>query len=94
MEAVRVPLALRGRLGDAAASALENTLEDAARTWRDDVLSVAAERFDRRLTEETARLRVEFAVLRADMIKWSFLFWIGQVAAMAGIMALLLRTMR
>jgi hypothetical protein len=34
-------------------------------------------------------LRVEIATARADAIKWSFLFWIGQMAAVSGLMTLL-----
>ena len=36
-------------------------------------------------------LRGEMGSFRADMIKWSFLFWIGQVAAMAAILSAVLR---
>jgi hypothetical protein len=34
----------------------------------------------------------EFAVMRVELLKWSFLFWIGQFAAVSGMMAFLLRT--
>jgi hypothetical protein len=27
-----------------------------------------------------ARLRTEMAILRADLIKWMFLFWLGTIA--------------
>jgi hypothetical protein len=89
------------------------------------LLSLAAERFERRLAEEIggfrvevaqqfARMRVEthdgdaalrvemhdgFALVRqemagtrAELLKWSFLFWVGQVAAVAGLLAFMLRT--
>jgi hypothetical protein len=78
------------------------------------VLSVAADRFERQLSEELSGLRVEFrtvlhdgftavrtevhdgvnslrqeiATTRVEKLKWSFLFWIGQVAAMAGLVAI------
>ena len=88
------------------------------------LLSLATERFERRLAEEIsgfrvdvaqefAKVRVEihagdaglrvemhegFASLRREMggmrvelLKWSFLFWVGQVAAMAGLLAFMLR---
>lgn len=32
-----------------------------------------------------ADFRVELAAVRADFIKWSFLFWIGQAATIAGL---------
>ena len=31
-------------------------------------------------------LRVDIANARADFIKWSFLFWIGQAATVAGLL--------
>jgi len=37
-------------------------------------------------------LRQEIGNQKFDLLKWSFLFWIGQVVAMAGIMMMLLRT--
>ena len=70
------------------------------------MLSAAADRFERRLTEEISALRVEvarglhdgllsvrqeLATTRVEMLKWSFLFWLGQVAAMAGLLGFTLR---
>lgn len=47
------------------------------------------------LAQSMADLRVSFhrelAATRAEMLRWSFVFWIGQLAAMAGLLALMLR---
>jgi hypothetical protein len=62
---------------------------------------MATDRFERRLTEELAALRLEmhqgFAALRqedattrVELLKWAFLFWVGQVAAVAGLLAYML----
>jgi hypothetical protein len=102
MGSPQVPLPLRGRLGDAATLSLVELLDDSGRNWRENVLMTATDRFDRRLSEESGAVRVEvangFAVVRqeiasarADILRWSFLFWIGQVAAMAGLIGLVLR---
>ncbi len=72
---------------------------------RDHVMmSVVTERFERRLSEECGKLRfeinalgtelradfkVELANARADFIKWSFLFWGGQAATVAGLLVVL-----
>ncbi len=40
---------------------------------------------------EFAKVRVEMADGRAELLKWCFLFWIGQVAAVAALMAFMLR---
>jgi hypothetical protein len=43
------------------------------------------------MTAEFAAVRREMADMRFDLLKWSFVFWIGQVLAIAGIMSLMLR---
>ena len=68
-------------------------------------MTACTDRFDRRLVEETSGLRVQIAqsesTLRGDIaagrvefIKWSFLFWVGQVLAVTGILTILLRVLR
>jgi hypothetical protein len=137
----RVPAALRDRLGDEATYGLIELLDTERQDWSEQVLNVAADRFERRLSEEISALRVEFqsalhdgltklreemyngnhsfrqqmhdglsslrqemhdgmsvlreemATTRVEMLKWSFLFWIGQVAAVAGLFALMFRVM-
>jgi hypothetical protein len=34
-------------------------------------------------------VKVDLADGRADLLKWSFLFWVGQVAAVTGLVTLL-----
>lgn len=89
-----VPTSIRERLGDEAAFDLAAMIHAFGRVWSDEVLTVASERFERRLAEELGRFRVEMtremAALRVELLKWSFLFWIGQVAAMAGLLAFML----
>jgi len=122
---------LRERLGDEAVAEFQGFVDEAGQKWRDDVMAVAAERFERRLGAEAGALRLDmvqglaavrvdmarefsavrtdmtrelstvrlematgFAETRTDLLKWSFLFWIGQFAALSGMMAFLLRTIR
>jgi hypothetical protein len=40
--------------------------------------------------QEFATIRHEMANLKADILKWSFLFWIGQVATMAALLSFML----
>ena len=106
MEMISMPLALRERLGGAAAAAFEDVLNETGQAWREDVLTFVEERFERRLAEEMGSLRIdvvssiaalkndmvrELATTRTEILKWSFVFWIGQVAAVAGLLALALR---
>jgi hypothetical protein len=47
------------------------------------------------VTRELAAVRQDFtrdlSGVRVELFKWSFLFWVGQVAAMAGLLAFMLR---
>ena len=94
---------LRAKLGNDAMSDLETLLGDTGRPWKDDVLAITGERFERGLSEEIGALRIdmakEFAAVRVEMatmqtnlLKWSFLFWIGQFAAVSAMTAFLLQT--
>jgi hypothetical protein len=49
---------------------------------------------DASLREEIHTLRGEMYKMRADLIKWSFAFWVGNVAVLSGIMFALLRGAR
>jgi hypothetical protein len=44
------------------------------------------------LLEGLANIRTEMAGLRADVLRWSFLFWVGQVGAIAAMLAWLARS--
>jgi hypothetical protein len=59
------------------------------------VLSTAVDRFERRLAEELSNLRQgitqELVTTKVNMLKWSFVFWIGQVAAIAALLSFMLR---
>lgn len=50
------------------------------------------------LRQEMALMRSEWhqelANAKVDFIKWSFLFWIGQLVALGGVMAFMLRVGR
>jgi len=87
----RLPAALAQRLGHDATDGLAELLD----AEKETMLNVAAERFERRLTEEISGLRVdlvrELHGMRADLFKWSFLFWIGQLAAVIGALTFVLR---
>ena len=127
MDLEMVPVSLRERLGPEATSGLLHLLELSHREWRADVVAACTERFERRLVEEVAGLRVQIAqteaVLRRDMaemgadirqemaqmgggirqeiatgrveiLKWCFVFWIGQLVTTAGILGIMLRGLR
>jgi hypothetical protein len=127
MQMDAVPGPLREQLGVDATEGLLQLFEVSHREWRADVMAACIDRFERRLVDEVAGVRVQIAqteaVLRRDMaetgaanrvetaqmgagirqeiaasrvelLKWCFLFWIGQVVATASLMGVMLRTIR
>ena len=118
MSAVRIAGALLERLGEPASADLSDVLEAHRIASTEAAMTQCGERFERRLVEETATLRLETAQLRGemregfaelrremtevrremvegrlDLLKWAFAFWVGQLAAVAGIVGALLRTL-
>jgi hypothetical protein len=87
--------ALLDRLGREATAALLDVIETKHMAWSDRVLSITVERFERRLSEEIGRFRVdmirEIHEVRWDVIRWMFAFWIGQFFAVAGLLAFMFR---
>ena len=127
MDSHRVPASLQDRLGQEATADLVELLTDARKEWTAEVIGMIGDRFERRLTEETSKVRVEMAALRSDLrremaalrgdlrqettegfaslrqaladqrfeiLKWAFLFWVGQFFAVAGLVAVLIRFLR
>lgn len=122
MSPARSSGALLEKLGAPASAELIELLDTQQRTSTEAVMSQCAERFERRLVEETSKLRVdleqtkgemrqgfaeirgemrqgfadlgrELATSRFELLRWSFAFWVGQLAAIAAIVGVLLRTM-
>lgn len=50
--------------------------------WKKDVLESAADRYERRLTEQTGQLRVDMARIETRLIAWMFVLWLGQLGAL------------
>jgi len=53
---------------------------------KEDILAFVEENFERRFSEEVGKLQVDMHQLRADLIKWMFIFWNGQIGAILGIL--------
>jgi hypothetical protein len=102
--APNVPLALAERLGPDATKGFTELLVAEHRAWTERIVTTCTDRFERRLVEETSKLRVELSEMKADLrqematgrvelLKWAFLFWVGQLAGVGALMSLLLRTL-
>ena len=103
-------LALRERLGDDGSPALADFVEAYGDSWKDAMTTDWTKQLDVRLQtlvtkdefadfrlglrDEFSQLRKELGNQRVELIRWCFLFWIGQVAATAGLISLSLRFAR
>jgi hypothetical protein len=75
-----VPKVVREKLAEDGAEAMTQMLTDAG--------ALSEERQDRRLAEEIGKVRLDLAELRVELLRWSFLFWIGQMTGMTALLAL------
>ena len=85
------------RLGDKVVDELVGLLNDMDATFRAELRELNDrnfQRFEAKLEQRVgilgADLRTEMADLKAELIKWMFLFWLGTVATMLGFGRLLL----
>src|SRR5215210_7426578 len=91
-------LRLRSRLGPEACEELSDAFEEV----QVDMLTLATDRFEASLRAEVAQfaslrrdiseVRVEVADRRAEVLRWAFLFWLGQFAATLSLLAFAWRT--
>lgn len=90
MDTLLVAAPLRERLGDAGSDGLVMMFAEANR--------IATERLERTVREVEERfdqrLNQRMADLRFDILKWNFLFWVTQLAAIIGILNIMLRDIR
>ena len=91
MALIVLPGILKDKFGEAVAQALVDLINQMAAQAKDQTVEVVEDRFERRLTEEIGRLRVDMEKIRADLIKWMFIFWVGQVAITIGIIQFALK---
>ena len=84
-------------MGEDGADSLVELLNRVSNHTRDDVLTFVEEKFEHRLSEEVAKVnqritdeiamvRTDMHALRADLIKWMFIFWAGQIGVILGIL--------
>lgn len=95
MAIISVPKPLREKLGEEGSDALIDMLNKTQENQKVNTIEIVGEKFERRLVEEISSLRSELkediANLRADIIKWMFIFWVGQAATILGALAIFLR---
>ena len=90
---IAIPKALREKLGEEGSSGLVDLLNSQSQNNGDAITTFVEEKFERRLSEEISKVRDEISKLRVEMhksqavtIRWMFVFWVGQIGAMLGIL--------
>ena len=71
------------RFGNNAVNELVGLLNDMDMTFKTELRQLNDQNFER-LERRIAELRAEMANLKAELIKWMFLFWLGTIATMLG----------
>ena len=110
---ISIPRILQAKLGHDGADALAETLNKMQESHQNNILEIAGNKFEKRLTEEASRLDNKITVevsrlenkiteegsrldnkitsevsrldnkisqVQSNLIKWMFLFWLGQVS--------------
>jgi len=75
MTIIALPRVLREKLGDEGADSLIELINTATEKTKEDTLIFVEEKFERRLAE-----------VKSDIIKWMFIFWVGQIGVLTGIL--------
>jgi regulation of enolase protein 1 (concanavalin A-like superfamily) len=101
MPTSKMSSALGQTLGFQGAADLSELMDSQHKEWSTHVIDMATNRFERRLSEEISTLklqirdslhdgltavRAELATTRFELLKWSFVFWVGQVVAIVVIL--------
>ncbi len=80
---------LKEKVGEEQAQTLAEYVETKIEKQIDLKKDILATKLD--LAELKGELRVEMASHKAEIIKWMFIFWIGQLAAMIAIAELIIK---
>ena len=105
MAVIAIPSILRDKLGNEGVEAFTEVIKEIDLEARKESITIVEERFERRLAEETGKLkveigknrveiekiRVEVAASKADTLRWMFIFWIGQIGVLSGIIFAMLK---
>ena len=79
MPVITIPKILREKLSKEGADALVEVINKADERQKEDIVSFVEEKFERRLAEEIGKVR-------AEIIKWMFIFIFGQFWAIVGVL--------
>ena len=86
MTVIAIPKILRDKLTDEGADAFVEILDKVEERSQKITLEIVEERFERRIAElkgeittVKSELEVRIEKVRADIVRWMFIFWAGQI---------------
>jgi len=83
---------LKGKLGEAEAKVFVEFVEEKVKDQLNQEMNTFATKKDiSDLKEELGKLSVKIEKVRADLIKWMFIFWVGQVSVTIALILLVLK---
>ena len=97
LETLVVPEPLREKLGHPASESLMDMFAEVHRMGEERLdrrIAEVAANTDRKITELRSELLLAMATLKFDLLKWNFLFWIGQLAALTAVLNAMLGDIR
>ena len=83
MTVIAIPNVLREKFGETVVQALVELMNQVEERAKDRTIEVVEERFERRLAQEVGNLR-------SELIKWMFIFWMGQFVSIVGVLSTIL----
>lgn len=97
MEIPTIPRVVRQKLGDDVVDSFVELLNKSNEKQKEDVLVFVEDKFERRLSEEMSKVNQKISEeiskvnqkiseTKADIIKWMFVFWAGQIGVILGIL--------
>ena len=91
--ALKVFEKLRPAFDEKQATAVAEAIDEALETNNDALLDKFGQRWDQfeaKMNTKFAEVDAKIADLKAELIKWMFIFWIGQFASTVGTLAIIL----
>ena len=84
---------LREKLTDEGVDALVELINSANEKTKEDVIALSVEKYERRLAEvksdleaKIAQVEIKIAQTETRIIRWMFIFWVGQVGTITAIL--------
>lgn len=84
MAVIAIPSPLREQLGDKATEAFVSVLKELDRDSRENALAVSEEKYERRLLEESSKIRQDIARMEGDIkvLKWMMGVMVAGIASL------------